>query len=164
MSSEHSAFRSTPVAGTGTRFYTLISGSSFPVHRVSRMRCFLWTISRFQRWEQRRWLFRFYLSTEKTTIHPLESFQAWHSHGVLGRVTQLRRATISPHCDPAQCVQSAEDEAKGNWGQGTDAYSSFSQDNRAARTLFKDVALPLCSERCLFCQCCSIRMKHTSLV
>lgn len=146
VSSEHSAFQSTPVAGAGTRFSTLVSGPSCPVHRVSRMCCFLWKIGRSQRLEQRRWLFRFYLSTKKTAIHPIQSFQAWHSHGMLGESHRAEKCHYFPPLWPSTVCSVGRGWSKGELGTGDRCLLKFSQDIRATRTLFKDVALPVLKE------------------
>lgn len=146
-----------PGAGAGTRFYTLVSGSSCPfvlppVHGVSRMCCFLWMTGRSLRLERRRWLFRFYLSTKKTTtlsshFRPDTHMACW------GKSHTAEKCHYFPALWPSTVCSVSRGWSKGELGTGDRCLLKFSQDSRATRTLFKDVALPLGSECCLFCQC-----------
>lgn len=157
VSSEHSALQSTPVAGAGTRFYTLVSGSSCPfalppVHGVGRICCFLWMTGRFLRLERRRWLFRFYLSTKKKTI--LSSHFRPDTHmACWGKSHTAEKCHYFPPLWPSTVCSVSRGWSKGELGTGDRCLLKFSQDNQTTRTLFKDAALPLGSECCLFCQC-----------
>lgn len=88
---------------------------------------------------------------------PIKSVQAWHSH----------ERHIAEKCHrypgPWPCTVCSVSRGWSKGGLGTEdrCLLKMSQDSKATRTLFKDVALPLYSTWCLFSQWESIRMKHT---